>query len=220
LSFATAAEVGFEPAQLNLAAVQELEDRYEESVHSLRLAIEAAEQSGLPSYHIRIKAATVLPRIIQSEVKLSDARAMLEAKLDELLAAEPPYTDNSPPSDAGFSLGYHLAFHGSSNLQIKKKLSRVYERFCPALTRAVFLDLDSVMGDHSYQLDLYKAAQQHPSLPSVQSSSTPTSRANESGVIRIAIVSRFLVAMHPVSIFTKVRIMTEHGGNSRTATPC
>src|SRR3546814_14766375 len=64
------------------------------------------------------------------------------------------------------------------------------------------------MGDHSYQLDLYKSSQPQPlPLPSPTQTKRKEKNDAEESTIRIGIVSRFFVSMHPVGIFTQVLLV-------------
>ncbi len=67
------------------------------------------------------------------EEDLLRIRMRFEHALDSLLTQKPSYVDNSDPSKGGYSLGFHLAFHGLANIDLKHKLSKVYLNFCPAL---------------------------------------------------------------------------------------
>jgi hypothetical protein len=84
-----------------------------------------------------------MPRIVPgSERALQSTREDMEADLDALVSMDSAFVDvdNSPPLYFGFSQGFHLAFHGKSNVALKSKLFRVYSRLCPALLQGYFMD--------------------------------------------------------------------------------
>jgi hypothetical protein len=94
----------------------------------------------MPDLHIRIRHATVLPRImlksLEEEMRL---RSEMGAALDGILSLKDVIVDNSPPLNFGFSTGFFLSFSGLNNVALKSKLYRVYMRYCPALRNGYFL---------------------------------------------------------------------------------
>ena len=107
--------------------------------------------SGLPTYHLRVRAAVVLPRVLpSSKEEFIALRNAVDDRLSLLLAAAPSPTpsssddvgedddedgdgglvvvsevDNSPPLFFGFSIGFHFLFHGfDSSIVLKTKLHR------------------------------------------------------------------------------------------------
>eukprot|EP01042_Synura_sphagnicola_P022122 gene22122-28169_t len=131
---------------MNIANVLEMQGYDMDSRGTFSAALERAVGNDLPTYYIRIRAATVLPRILPaSESELFALRHRLESDLDELLSSSARVSsDNAPPVNYGFSLGNFLAFHGASNVALKSKLHRVYLRFCPALGTGVYVTRDMI----------------------------------------------------------------------------
>jgi tetratricopeptide (TPR) repeat protein len=151
-------------AELNSAHMLEQLGYFAEAVAAYDDAISNAMARGLPQFHIQVRRAMVLPRILPaSPWFVADLRRNLEANLDMLLLTDRSniVVDNSPPLYFGFSLGYYLAFHGTeggssgvsnvgasssadnNNLVLKSKLYRVYARMCPALLQGFFMDKTS-----------------------------------------------------------------------------
>jgi hypothetical protein len=96
----------------------------------------------LPSFHVKVRMATVTPRILpSSDHEIRDMRDAMERALDKLLASPVPKNiDNAPPTNYGFSTGYFLAYQGHNNVMIKSKMYRVYLLYCPALHNGYFVD--------------------------------------------------------------------------------
>lgn len=101
--------------------------------------------SGLPTYHLRVREAVVLPRVLpSSKEEFIALRNAVDDRLSALLLAASPSTsststssssssteevllevDNSPPLFFGFSIGFHFLFHGfDSSIVLKTKLHR------------------------------------------------------------------------------------------------
>lgn len=145
MHYREAAFLGSYLAELNAAHMLELQGYSFESKSMFEVALEKAQQLGSPQFHVRIRIATVLPRIMPSlNAELVDLRQATEISLNYLLstdAAELNFVvDNASPLHFGFSHGFHYAFHGLNNKMIKMKLHRVYSRLCPALLQGHFMD--------------------------------------------------------------------------------
>jgi len=141
-----AASLGSFVAELNTAHILELQGFYLEARASFAASLENAVNANLPVFHIKLRLATVLPRILpQSESELKEVRTTLERELDALLSASPDVVtvDNAPPLSFGFMQLFHLAFHGQGNAAIKQKLANVYYRLCPALRTAYFMEMSN-----------------------------------------------------------------------------
>ena len=94
--------------------------------------------SGLPTYHLRVREAVVLPRVLpSSKEEFIALRNAVDDRLSALLLAASPSStsspagevllevDNSPPLFFGFSIGFHFLFHGfDSSIVLKTKLHR------------------------------------------------------------------------------------------------
>ncbi len=110
-AFTRAAAHGSSLAELNQAHILELEGYASESRARYEDALQRVSASGLPEYHIRVRRATVLPRILpSSESALMVIRERMLVELDALLdssssSAITPVIDNSPPLHFGFSHG-------------------------------------------------------------------------------------------------------------------
>lgn len=136
---------GMDLAELNIAIVRELEGRTAESVRRFESVLARTRAAGLPDTHIRIKMATVLPRVMPALPELQRFRRRFEDSLDELLGRQLEHVDNSEPTKMGYSLGLHLAYHGENNVGLKTKLHRVYSLFCPSLLTGAFLSQDQII---------------------------------------------------------------------------
>jgi hypothetical protein len=140
---------GLELAQLNIAIVQELEGKTHESMQRYESVLAATRAKGLPVAHIMIKRATVLPRVMPTNIsELRACRSRFESKLDELLSQRSTLQDgmdNSEPTKTGFSMGTHLGYHGENNVALKTKLARVYALYCPSLLTGTFLSQDNII---------------------------------------------------------------------------
>jgi tetratricopeptide (TPR) repeat protein len=148
-------------AELNAAHMLELLGYHIEAVAAYDEAMANAQVRGTPQFHIQVRKAMVLPRVLPSSQSfLLELRATVESNLDMLLLADPNMimVDNAPPLYFGYSLGYYLAFHGvdpQRNLILKSKLYRVYARMCPALLQGYFMDKTSdQMGSDDTSLSL------------------------------------------------------------------
>jgi len=133
-------------------------------------------------------------------------------KLDELLNGGLGMVDNSEPTKTGFSLGFHLGFHGENNVALKSKLHRVYSLYCPALLTGRFLSEENIIlqshltvfnNDSSYS-GRSSSSDRRVLRPGEEdvvvddegrtSTCTTTSLANvssHSGPIRVGFISRF-----------------------------
>lgn len=139
--FLESTSLGSQVADFNAGHMLELQGLVKESRKTFESSLARADASGLTAFHIRLRLATLLPRIMPSEEELTDLRNKLEKALDVLLAFESgQIVDNSSPLHFGYSLLSHLAYHGRNNLNLKLKLAQVYLKLCPALKNAVFLD--------------------------------------------------------------------------------
>lgn len=137
--FSVAASAGNILAGTNQAHVLETLDRFETSVEAYKALIKSTDAQGLPVFHMKIKMATLLPRIIPHSEKLDEIRFNMEVMLRALLMEKDVAVDNAPASDYGFSTGFFLIAHGVNNLRIKMVLARLYIRFCPALLTGNFV---------------------------------------------------------------------------------
>lgn len=132
-------------SELNAAYVYEMQGYMEESIRGYTLAQQHAVERGLPTYHVILRQATILPRILpSSQERLLEIRKNFENNLNYLMhvsASEHFTVDNAQPLSFGYSLGYHLAFHNMNNVKLKVKLYAVYANLCPALLQGSnFLD--------------------------------------------------------------------------------
>lgn len=145
--YESARHYGLELAELNIAIVRELEGKTEESMQRYENVLRTTREQGLPTTHIMIKRATVLPRVMPELPDLLRFRQRFEAKLDELLLTRGQLdsTDNSEPIKTGFSMGTHLGYHGESNVALKTKLAKVYSLYCPSLLTGTFLSEDNII---------------------------------------------------------------------------
>eukprot|EP01041_Mallomonas_annulata_P011823 gene11823-24788_t len=146
--YSRASSLGLAIAQYNLANVVEMQGFFAESKVLFEAALARAETQGVPSYHIKIRLSTVLPRIpLGSDADLLRIRHDMDIAFDALLAHKNVIVDNSPPLYNGFATGHFLTYHGFNNVALKSKLYRVYLRYCPALTGGIFLQQSPVGAD-------------------------------------------------------------------------
>ena len=139
--FLEADSLGSQVADFNAGHMLELQGFVEESRKTFESSLARADSMGSTGFHIRLRLATLLPRIIPGEEELTVLRTNLEKALDGLLAFEGrQVVDNASPLHFGYSLLSHLAYHGRNNLHLKLKLGQVYLKLCPTLKNAVFLD--------------------------------------------------------------------------------
>jgi len=144
--FQTALGLGMPLAEFNLAVVLELQGRTEEAESHFQTMLQDTLAQGLPTRHILVRMATVLPRVIPPRGEMERIRNRFSEKLDALISTAHQYpTENSEPLDLGFSTGFHLAFHGVNNKLIKSRLHRVYLQFCPPLAHGVFISEDHII---------------------------------------------------------------------------
>lgn len=139
-AYSSAAKLGFFLALVNRASVLEIQGHVAGAMLSFQESISEAERLNLPHFHVRLRLATVLPRVLPAaESELRDLRLQVERRLDALLSASPPRNiENAAPINYGFSTGYYFAFHGLNNLALKQKMYRAYVLFCPALSYGHF----------------------------------------------------------------------------------
>lgn len=200
-------------AGMNKAHVFEAVGRYEESTAMYAAIVRAAEQRQLSSTHMRIRRATLLPRVLPLPEQLAQIRADMEAALKQLLATRDFSSDGAPPTDFGFSAGFFLLTHGESDARLKALLARVYLRFCPALLTGGFVAKGaarrapaplarlplSAAGDGEDE----DAAPTPDAAPSLDAGSESTSvSARPSGLLKIALVSRFFIR-HSVGLLAQ-----------------
>lgn len=216
-----AVSLGSIVAELNAANMQELCGYIEESRLTLQNALHRALILHLPAYHILIRLATVVARIIPQQQELVAMRISTERDLDALLVADRITVDNAPPLSFGFSTGLYYAFHGYNNVLLKSKLYRVYTRLCPSLLTSYFLDRSQVYGDAvitSVCIDNHRNGDNSNSVylqTSLCISSAATAATSHSvrideespkdtdtgnRPIRIGLVSRYMVSTHVVGV--------------------
>ena len=106
-------------------------------------AVEAARSptnQGTPHYGpalaaaIRIKAATLLPRVYGSSDKILQWRWRYMRRLQALLeedAASLQIADN--PARAALDMGYYLVYQGLENRRPREMLAKIYLKACPSL---------------------------------------------------------------------------------------
>lgn len=139
-AYSSAVKLGFFLAFVNRASVLEIQGHTAEASTSFADSIAEALRCKLPHFHVRLRLATLLPRILPpSELELKEHRQAMDSHLDEILSATPSHSiENAAPIDYGFSTGYYLAFHGHSNIALKRKMYQAYVVFCPALSYGHF----------------------------------------------------------------------------------
>ena len=121
---------------VNRAAVLEIQGHIAEARLSFQESIAEAIKRNLPHFHVSLRLATLLPRVLpSSELELKEHRLEVERSLDELLASSTSSfnIENAAPIHYGFSTGYFLAFHGLNNVALKQRMYKSYMMFCPAL---------------------------------------------------------------------------------------
>mmetsp|Transcript_6585 Transcript_6585/g.14267 ORF Transcript_6585/g.14267 Transcript_6585/m.14267 type:complete len:219 (+) Transcript_6585:3-659(+) len=109
--YQVAREQGSYLALLNVAHILEIQGLVNQSRAAFSEALQRATTRGLPTYHVKVRLATVLPRIAPPIHQVQALRAALGRVMAELLGGAIE-VDNSPPLYSGFSTGYHLLFHG------------------------------------------------------------------------------------------------------------
>lgn len=213
--YESALHYGIDLAELNIAIVLELMGRTSESVERYEKVLATTRAKGLPDIHIMIKMATVLPRVMPETSELIRFRRRFEEKLDELLLNGLDFTDNSEPTKSGFSLGFHLGFHGENNAALKSKLHRVYSQFCPSLLTGHFISEDNIILQNHLAvvnpgknvppaLSPIRNLDSNPLLISMPQSEQAPSGFNRP--IRIGFTSRFFYN-HAIGILTQGVIM-------------
>lgn len=145
LHYQSAFELGSYTAELSVAHILEIQGYERRAKAALEVATGHAEQRGLHSYHVKVRRATVLPRILPPLEEIPALRARLSEAMTSLLeATEEVEVDNSPPLYSGYSTGFHLLFHGlegENNILLKSQLFRLYSTMCPALLQGYFMEL-------------------------------------------------------------------------------
>ncbi|NKB56767.1 MAG: tetratricopeptide repeat protein [Alphaproteobacteria bacterium] len=116
----------------NLGNALRRQGRYDEAAASYREALTIRSEPGL-----RIRLATLLPVIADSQDAMTQARQKMERAVDELLGADIRIDD--PINEVGITQ-FHLSYHDTDNRVLSCKIARLYEKACPSL-RYVAADL-------------------------------------------------------------------------------
>lgn len=143
LYYQISSELGNHMAELHRAHVYEGLGWMDRAKESFELALSMMQSRGMPTFHIRIQLATVLPRVLPSPEALNELHTKLERTIRSLLL-EKIQVDNIAPTDHGFSACDHLVTHGMNSKRIKMMLARVYIKFCPALQTGDYLSREYV----------------------------------------------------------------------------
>jgi hypothetical protein len=143
--YLTARRLGSHTAELNVAHILEVQGYEQEAKNAFDAALTHAQQRELHTYHVKVRLATVLPRILPSVEEIPRLRSALSAQMIRLLeASDEIEVDNAPPLYSGYSTGFHLLFHGmaaENNVLLKTQLFRLYATMCPALLQGYFMEL-------------------------------------------------------------------------------
>jgi hypothetical protein len=143
--YSAAHRLGSHTAELNVAHILEVQGYEEQAKAAFEAALAHAQQRELHTYHVKVRLATVLPRILPSMEEIPRLRSTLSAQMTRLLeAADEIEVDNAPPLYSGYSTGFHLLFHGlpgENNVLLKTQLFRLYATMCPALLQGYFMEL-------------------------------------------------------------------------------
>lgn len=144
--YLTAFSLGSYTAELNVAHILEIQGYEIESKLAFEKALIHAQERNFHTYHVKVRLATVLPRIMPPTGEIVQLREQLENVMSRLLdATNEVEIDNSPPLYSGYSTGFLLLFHGlegQNNIQLKTKLFRLYSTMCPALLQGYFMELN------------------------------------------------------------------------------
>lgn len=139
--------LGSYTAELNVAHILEIQGYELEAKVAFETALRRAQERHMHTYHVKVRQATVLPRILPPLGEIATLRLNLDAQMTRLLeATEEIEIDNAPPMYSGYSTGFHLLFHGLegvNNIALKSKLYRLYSTMCPALLQGYFMELQT-----------------------------------------------------------------------------
>ena len=194
--YITASQLGSSIAVVNAAHILELQGYLYESKLMFENAIQMAVELSLPQYHLRVRLATITPRIMPSlAAELVDIRTSIEKELDVLLNFPPEsiVVDNSPPLHYGFTLGFYYLFHGYNNKNIKSKLYHVYTRLCPALVQGHFMDSTNTGTYNNRENDV--VVTQYIDASSVDQSPTTVTKH-----LKVGFLSRYFTRNHIVGV--------------------
>lgn len=218
-AYSNAAKLGFFISYVNRASVLEIQGYTADARISFEDSISEAVKLKLPYFHVRLRLATVLPRVLpSSDVELKDHRQAVEIRLDELLGSTPPLNiENAAPINYGFSTGYYLAFHGISNLAIKQKMYRSYILFCPALSYGHFASGADARERYSTEL-LDKAASDGPPTDPIPQGDVYSSVRNSIGDTRasgVGAVEAYLpTCYHEDTVESSANIVDQEHSNA------
>jgi hypothetical protein len=143
--YSTAYSLGSYTAELSVAHILEIQGYEGRAKEAFTTAVKHAMQRGLHSYHVKVRHATVLPRILPLLEEIGPLRSRLSHLMTTLLdATDELEVDNAPPLYSGYSTGFHLLFHaveGENNIQLKTQLYRLYSTMCSALLQGYFMEI-------------------------------------------------------------------------------
>ncbi len=109
----------------NLGTVLRRQGRIDDAAQAYRRALSIAPNDGL-----RVRLATLLPVIGQSEAAMAKAREDMMSAIDALLAREMRIDD--PVAEIGVTQ-FNLSYHDAGNRRINRKIAQLYKSACPAL---------------------------------------------------------------------------------------
>jgi len=196
--YITASQLGSSIAVVNAAHILELQGYLYESKLMFENAIQMAVELSLPQYHLRVRLATITPRIMPSlSQELLDIRKNIEKELDVLLnyPSENIIVDNSPPLHYGFTLGFYYLYHGYNNFNIKSKLYHVYSRLCPALLQGYFMDNTNTGTYTNNEIDV--AAERYLDISPISDDHDPPTVTKH---LKVGFLSRYFTHNHIVGV--------------------
>jgi hypothetical protein len=133
-------------SELNIGHILEQLGYTNESVDAFNHVIAYAANNQLPTYYVKIRLATIFPKIMPGPRELKQLREEQKRNFLQLMSqtADIEIDNTSPLTILGYSTGYQYLYHNvGSNKEIKNLLYRLYTTLCPALSQGYFIGTDS-----------------------------------------------------------------------------
>ena len=122
-NFRIASNLGRFLSYLNVAYILEQLGYHEDSQATYQAVLQHVQQQHLPSFHIKVRLATLMPRIFSSTKEIRAFRERHLHSFQRLLTGKGAHVngsfdeeieiDNTSPLSGGFGIGYHYLFHHS-----------------------------------------------------------------------------------------------------------
>jgi hypothetical protein len=199
-NFQKAYSLGRQLSQLNIGHILEQLGHIEDSRLVFNNVLQYALENHLPTYYIKIRQSTLLPKILPLSKELLQLRQFQTERMQYLISnsSEIEIDNTSPLTMVGYSMGTSYLYHNlGSNALLKNFLYRLYLSLCPALSQGYFIGSESksenmIIPTTSSNSDLPSVALEGCALTHIDATDDINAKSPLSKQrIKVAFVSRF-----------------------------